>query len=91
MDGPDRNPQPPASPAACSLPPMVPAISGSGPSYYLFQQGGQRMAITNLDKGTKIRVNDSIELVVLEVRGGSVHIGILFDCEGPPPSDTARA
>jgi hypothetical protein len=68
----------------------VPAIRGPGPSYYLFQQGGQRMAITVLGKGTKIRINDSVELVVLDVCGEAVQIGLRCDSEAQPPRDAAK-
>jgi hypothetical protein len=59
----------------------VPLISGSRSSYYLFQQGGHRMAVALVDKGARLRVNDAIEVVVLEIYNGSVKIGLI---EGSP-------
>jgi hypothetical protein len=76
-------------PATFSSPRPVPIIRSSGPSYYLFQQGGQRMAITVLHKGTKIRINDAVDVVVLDVCGEAVRIGVLDDSQRPSSSDAA--
>ncbi len=55
----------------------LPILSGSRPNYYLFQQGGHRMAVALLDKGARLRVNDAIDVVVLEIYNGSVKIGLV--------------
>ena len=55
----------------------LPILSGSRSTYYLFQQGGHRMAVALLDKGATLRVNDAIDIVVLEIYNGSVKIGLV--------------
>ncbi len=55
----------------------LPILSGSRPSYYLFQKGGHRMAVALLEKGARLRVNDAIDVVVLEIYNGSVKIGLV--------------
>jgi hypothetical protein len=64
-------------PTAPSAPQPVPRVRGSRSSYYLFQQGGQRMAVTLVDRGARLRINDSIDIVVLEIYDGSVKIGLV--------------
>jgi hypothetical protein len=64
-------------PTAPSEPQPVPRVRGSRSSYYLFQQGGQRMAVTLVDRGARLRINDSIDIVVLEIYDGSVKIGLV--------------
>ncbi len=63
--------------SASGEPQPIPLISGSRSSYYLFQQGGQRMAVALVDRGARLRVNDAIEIVVLEIYNGSVKIGLI--------------
>lgn len=35
------------------------------------------MAVVNLSKGSRLRIGDTIELVVLDVRDGAVEFGVL--------------
>ncbi len=67
-------------------PKPLPILSGSRPSYYLFQQGGHRMAVALLEKGARLRVNDAIDVVVLEIYNGSVKIGLV---DRSPPAITS--
>ena len=90
-----------ASPHAAAHSPIgepcqVPVISGSRSSYYLFQQGGHRMAVALVDKGARLRVNDAIDVVVLEIYNGSVKIGLVersrptTSCEDSPRSSAVE-
>ena len=64
------------APASCEANPEVSSICGPGRSYYIFPQGGHRMAVAVLDEGTKIRLNDTMDIVVLGVHDGAVELGV---------------
>jgi hypothetical protein len=69
----------PPAPNPSGAPQPVPVISGARSSYYLFQ-GGQRMAVAMVDRGGRLRVNDAIDVVVLEIYNGAVKIGLVDRC-----------
>ena len=73
--------QPDLVTAVSSEPRPVPLLRGARSSYYLFPQGGQRMTVALVDRGARLRVNDAIDLVVLEIHDGSVKIGLVDRAE----------
>ncbi len=69
--------QPDIETAVSGGPRPVPLLRGARSSYYLFPRGGQRMTVALVDRGTRLSVNDAIDLVVLEIHDGSVKIGLV--------------
>ena len=53
-----------------------PTIQGKAPSYYLSDLAGMRMLVLKHRQGDRIRINDTTELIVLEIHFGQVTIAI---------------
>jgi hypothetical protein len=61
----------------------VPLVHCSTSSYYIFNRDGQRQLILSRKQNESIVIDNSIDIVVLEINGNQVKLGIIC------PDDTA--
>jgi hypothetical protein len=66
----------PAS-VSCEFQQGFPTVRGCPASYYLFHSTGRRMLVVPRGKQQRIRINEEIEVVVLDVKGDRVRLGII--------------
>ena len=69
----------------CEVRNGIPSIRGKVPSYYLSPQGGRRVLVLDRRQGDRIEINDTTELLILEIRFNHVKIAI-----GPLPDQAAK-
>ena len=67
---------------SCNVGQGPPTVNGRVWSYYVSQQDGRQMLVVNRRTGERIRLNNAIEIVILEVDNGRVQIGV-----ATPPDD----
>jgi hypothetical protein len=61
--------------ASCQIGNGIPSIRGRVQSYYVSRKG-VRMLVVERSAGQRIRINGTIDVVVLEAGNGNVQIGI---------------
>jgi hypothetical protein len=68
---------------SCDLQNNIPVVHGVKSSYFIFQKGGKRLLILTRKKRESIVVGRNIDVVVLEINGDEVKLGII--CPGNIP------
>ena len=69
---------------SCEIGQDLPTADGQVWSYYLSQEDGRQMLVLNRRKGERIRINDTAEVVVLDIQEGRVQLGIGIPLDAPP-------
>jgi carbon storage regulator CsrA len=62
---------------SCELQNGIPMVRGASSSYYIFNQNGQRLLILTRKRNESIIIDNTIDVVVLEVNGNEVKLGII--------------
>ena len=62
---------------SCEMRNGVPVIRGVSSSYYLFDQSGKRLLILTRKERESIVVNDTIDIVILEIAPNHIKFGIV--------------
>jgi len=61
----------------------IPMVRGASSSYYIFNQNGQRLLILTRKQNESIVIDNAIDVVVLEINGNEVKIGIICPEDTP--------
>ena len=68
---------------SCELQNGIPMVRGAASSYYVFNQNGQRLLILTRKQNESIVIDNAIDIVVLEVNGNEVKLGIICPDDMP--------
>jgi hypothetical protein len=68
---------------SCELQNGIPMVRGAASSYYIFNQNGQRLLILTRKQNESIVIDNAIDIVVLEVNGNEVKLGIICPDDMP--------
>lgn len=66
---------------ACEVRNGLPMVRGKVRGHYVSHQGGSRMLVIERGRGDRIRINDSTEIVVLEIYADRVMIAVEFSTD----------
>jgi hypothetical protein len=69
---------------SCEIGQSLPTAGGHVWSYYLSQADGRQMLVLNRRKGERIRINDTVEVVVLDIQEGRVQLGVVIPRDALP-------
>jgi carbon storage regulator CsrA len=61
----------------------IPVVRGAASSYYVFNQNGQRLLILTRKQNESIVIDNAIDIVILEVNGNEVKLGIICPEDTP--------
>ena len=61
---------------ACQIHNGLATVAGKTRGHYVSRQGGRRMLVLECGQGGRIRINDTTEIVVLEISPGEVKIAV---------------
>ena len=67
----------------------IPVVRGAASSYYIFNQKGQRLLILSRKRNESIVIDNSIDVVVLEINCNEVKLGIICPDHIPVRCDDA--
>jgi carbon storage regulator CsrA len=62
---------------SCEIQDGIPIVRGASSSYYIFNQKGQRLLILTRKRNESIIIDNSIDIVVLEINRDEVKLGII--------------
>ncbi|MGA2797329.1 MAG: carbon storage regulator [Thermoguttaceae bacterium] len=68
---------------SCELQNGIPVVRGAASSYYVFNQNGQRLLILTRKQNESIVIDNAIDIVILEVNGNEVKLGIICPEDTP--------
>jgi hypothetical protein len=68
---------------SCEMQNGIPMVRGAASSYYVFNQNGQRLLILTRKQNESIVIDNAIDIVVLEVNGNEVKLGIICPDDMP--------
>jgi carbon storage regulator CsrA len=68
---------------SCELHNGIPIVRGAASSYYVFNQNGQRLLILTRKQNESIVIDNTIDIVVLEVNCNEVKLGIICPDDTP--------
>jgi len=63
-------------PVSCDVQNGVPMVHGKGHGHYVSREGGRQMLVLERSQGERIRINDTTEVVVLEIHPDHVKVAI---------------
>ena len=79
--------------ASCEVGNGLPTANGKGRSYYISRHDGRRMLVVERRSGECLRINGTIEVVILEIQSDVVKFAIecLPDKDAKPQDNRGRA
>ncbi len=80
VPGVSHYPQPRLS---CVIQNGIPVVRGASASYYIFNQKGQRLLILTRKQNESIIIDNTIDVVVLEINSDKVKLGIICPDDTP--------
>ncbi len=75
---------------SCEMQNGIPMVRGAASSYYVFNQNGQRLLILTRKQNESIVIDNTIDIVVLEINCNEVKLGIICPDDTPVRCDDNR-
>jgi hypothetical protein len=75
---------------SCQVQSGIPVVRGATPSYYIFNQKGERLLILSRKQNEGIGIDNAIDIVILEIGSDEVKLGIVCPDDASPNCDSAH-